>query len=387
MLNNIASGVKEGLIGFQTAQNLRRQEDQLDREQASADANSPESQAAVKFFNDQGVTVQPGTSAKQLKDYSGFLGNKERADALSYQQQKEDRAAGYDTPGSPQSKMAFQTLLAAHPEKAAQLKQQGLDENSLSFNAVKQLMGTYDKQSGLVNKLDVQGSKNQGLINKVKATQGANPNGYASEKDFDKTVAMLNSARGDKGTAQAMNDLYSASKAKGLVSLFKDPNNMTTSDVTLLQSEIAKIATGGVPAHAEMQALSNPTLQSKLAPIITAFTNEPTPANAGAFVNHYMQYVNQLGEDARQQLSQRTGALIGTKNFSPDQLKRLQGMVGRYAPSSPQQGSGLIGQQGSSPGAPQPHPQDSQAIQWAKQNLNNPAMAQKAQAILKANGQ
>lgn len=374
MLTNIASGIKEGLIAYQTKQKADRDQRLFDVQMEEYDPDSPTSLKVNELASKvTGLPIPRGTSAHETKTMLPLIDAKQRADAMQYQSERENRLAGEFIPGGDRAKAAWQVLQAAYPEKAKGLIDQGNGPDKMSAQDVKGLLDRYDKQAalgskekiaqeGYGNKIDIQKLKNQGK-------QGT-PGGFASEKEFDKYVGMLTSARGDASAQQAMKDMYSAKKALGITGLFKNPNDMSNQDVSLLTQEVAKMATGGVPTHAEMAALANPTISTKMAPFISALTNSPTPANAGAFVQHYIDYVKELHEAARSTLEERSGALLSAKNWSPDQLKRFGSLMGRYSKDK-----SLTGNPNQPPGERQPDANDLKAINWLKANPNDPNAA------------
>lgn len=140
------------------------------------------------------------------------------------------------------------------------------------------------------------------------------------------TQGLLESARGNPEVQQALKDRYAASKAAALISENYDPNKMTPQQVHLLQSEVSKIATGGVPSVAEMQALNPGTLKQKFAEVSQKLLNQPTAANAGAFIKQYQTYLNDLNKNAQEVIDNKFGRVIeARKNIvGPENYKSLQ---------------------------------------------------------------
>jgi hypothetical protein len=138
-------------------------------------------------------------------------------------------------------------------------------------------------------------------------------------------TTLLESARGNPAARQAESDIYAAQKANSLANLYGDPNNLNPQMVQLLHGEIAKIAQGGSPTMSELQGLDEKTLVSKFGRIYQEFMNNPTKANAGAFVKQYQDYANQVTKDAQKQIHDRYGRIIETnKNrLSEDDYKHL----------------------------------------------------------------
>lgn len=131
------------------------------------------------------------------------------------------------------------------------------------------------------------------------------------QQALSQTIGVLESARGNPEVSQALRDRYAASKALPLINKY-DPNNLSPQQVSLVASELSKIATGGVPTHAEMQALTPNTLASKFASIAQMVINKPTPANAGAFLKQYKDYLTDLQQNAQNVVRDKIGRVIET---------------------------------------------------------------------------
>lgn len=184
---------------------------------------------------------------------------------------------------------------------------------------------------------------------------------------LQQTSQALMTARGDGAYQQANKDLYNVTKANTLANLYGDPDKLSSQQVNLLVSELGKIATGGVPSMHELDGLTPGTLTGKMAAQWSKLSNDPTPANAGEFVKQYQSYANAIGDDAKKFMIDRDKRVLDTqrsrigeanyKNLSDIHLKRFDQ-------------------------APDTHPQDDAAMDWAKKNPNDPMSAQ----ILKLNG-
>jgi hypothetical protein len=121
---------------------------------------------------------------------------------------------------------------------------------------------------------------------------------------------LLESARGNPAAAQAEKDLYSAQKANTLMNMYGDPNQLSMPQVRLLASEVAKIASGGVPGAHELDGITPSSLTGKLSEITSKLTNKPTPANAAAFVKQYQDYTKGLTADAQKVIKDKYGRVI-----------------------------------------------------------------------------
>jgi hypothetical protein len=229
-----------------------------------------------------------------------------------------------DHPDSEKSQL-YRNLLKYNAAKAGLKDFQVPD--SLSATEAKDLMGVVANEAN---------RHEQAEMRKVISEQNAMAKqGMASQAKEQKqnqaltqTQQMLESARGNPEVQQALKDRYAASKANALIAQNYDPNNMSPSQIHLLASEVGKIATGGVPSVAEMEALTPSTLNTKLAKVAQALTNKPSPANAGAFIKQYQTYLNDLNGNAQNVINDKFGRVIesrknviGDDNY--DSLKNL----------------------------------------------------------------
>lgn len=144
------------------------------------------------------------------------------------------------------------------------------------------------------------------------AKKASNDSG-PQNKAMQSVVTILESARGNPAAAQAEKDLYAADKAKSLTRLYGDPNNLDPRMVNLLVSEVSKIAAGGVPTQHELDALNPGTLQGSLASVWSKLSNNPTPANAGAFIKQYQDYSDALSKDAKKVIQDKYGRVIESR--------------------------------------------------------------------------
>lgn len=146
------------------------------------------------------------------------------------------------------------------------------------------------------------------------------------DKALQSTQQLLESARGNPAAAQAEKDLYSASKAESLANLYGDPNKLSPQQNKLYVSEIAKIATGGVPTQGELHSLDSGAAEGKIAEIWSKISNKPQPANAGEFIKAFQDYAKSLKDDARQVIKDKYGRVIEgrKKQLGDENYKSLQ---------------------------------------------------------------
>lgn len=103
----------------------------------------------------------------------------------------------------------------------------------------------------------------------------------------------LETFRGNSAAQQAGMDVLSAKKAIDNVE-GRDPNSLTLQDLRLLNEELGKIATGGVPTEHGVQALMPSNLQTKYAEIQNFLSSKPTDAKAGEYIKHNMEYLKKM---------------------------------------------------------------------------------------------
>lgn len=157
--------------------------------------------------------------------------------------------------------------------------------------------------------------QNRAMRQDLASSQAGNKNEAKQNQALAQTQQLLESARGNPAVQQAQKDLYAADKAKSLINLYGDPNKLSPQLVSTLIGEVSKIATGGVPTVEGLKALTPDTLSSKFAHVWGNLVNNPTPANAGAFIKQYGDYTDALSKDARNVIKDKyTRVLEARKN-------------------------------------------------------------------------
>ena len=118
----------------------------------------------------------------------------------------------------------------------------------------------------------------------------------ASNKSADayqKATHDINTFRGNTAIQQASSALINVQNALSLANRGK----LSPSDLHLFASEMGKLATNGVPGHSEIAALVPNTAKSKLAEFVQFFSNNPSDADAQAFVDHNKTYLMELAKN------------------------------------------------------------------------------------------
>ena len=139
-------------------------------------------------------------------------------------------------------------------------------------------------------------------------------------KAYSELRNRMETFRGNQAAQQAARDVYSADKTVAMVAN-KDPNTLTTQDLSLLAGEMAKIATGGVPTEHGIQQLMPNNLNTKMAELQSFLMSKPSDAEAGEYIKKNMEYLKEMSGEANKVLkSYRTNILKGYKGrVSEDQ--------------------------------------------------------------------
>lgn len=147
----------------------------------------------------------------------------------------------------------------------------------------------------------------------------------SQDQALTSTQQLLESARGNSA-AQAEKDLYASQKADSLYNRYKNPDQMNNAEVQLYATEIAKMASGGVPSIHELQGLNPATIPSQLSAIAQKYSNSPSSANAGAFLQRYKAYSDSLAQDAKNVIQDKYGRVIESRKniLGPENYDALQ---------------------------------------------------------------
>lgn len=145
----------------------------------------------------------------------------------------------------------------------------------------------------------VAGSRADAAEKKAEETKSKSQTKAAQE-----ALTFLNTSRKDPAVRQASLDNYNIGKAEAIMKN-RDLNNLSNQEVGLLVSEISKVARGGVPTHEELKAISPNALAGQLSAVYSRLVNKPNPANAGAFLKQYQDYLKELKSNAQDVLSKQ----------------------------------------------------------------------------------
>lgn len=165
----------------------------------------------------------------------------------------------------------------------------------------------------------------------AKAAAGSEKAGDKQTKNFDETVKFLEQMRGSPAVSQAEKDLYASKKAQSLIDRAAPDGNLdklSHGQAKLMLTEVAKMASGGVPSMQELKDLDPGTLRGSIATAWGQLINEPTEAKLGSFLKQYKDYADALSKDAQDTIKDRYSRIIGTRrdNFSDDQNAKLDAL-------------------------------------------------------------
>lgn len=347
LLDTMASGLKEGMLAYQTTQNAQRQNQlmnlaygvqqgqngleytpqkqqeldtqrqlQTQQSQHQLDALDPDSdvsQNARQLAQSTGVKLKGNESAADLKDFSGLLGQSVKNTGLL--QSAQARAQAQNSSPMAQNRMDIQT---------ERLHNQNLAKVNNDPTATQLINTTNNLQNAMSNF----------------------KNGGATPQEFNELQQAVRSNVGIKGTS-------------------------------------------GVDERSETYLKSLGISKDKLTQFLSGNPQSVMESDPN-FASQIMNVANLEIGNKKQQYQAQVGKLTAGHNSfyskHPElkadfdaavQAGNSQMGVGGQTQAAP--ASGLLNQSQSA--AAQPHPQDSQAMQWAKANPNDPRSA----AILKAN--
>lgn len=140
---------------------------------------------------------------------------------------------------------------------------------------------------------------------------------------YGKVADRLEQMRGNPAVQQAEKDLYAGSKVNEVLS--GNLNEKTPAEVLLATSEVAKIASGGVPTESEMHGITPNGYSMKVAEAWQKLSNKPNPANQGALLEVLKNYNDKLQGGAQKVVTDRYGRILGAAKdqISADQYQTL----------------------------------------------------------------
>lgn len=316
---DIAGGIMKGLQLSSLAQQNKMNQQQLNDSQAVRDA-----------FKNNIVTDPDGNSSLNKQGVLSDLAKTAPLKGLDLQQefaqQDANKYAMHQKVQSDQADLIAKAAGSAtdqptYNQALQYLSKNGIDTSTLPAQYDPNLVKNYQmralsakdqiatQQKNVDLSLTAQKNEIERQKNILLAQQNTNTKQGAA---MDHTLQLLSSARGDPAVAQAEKDIYASQKANSLANLYGDPNKLNQSQVNLLVQEVGKIASGGSPSMHELDGISPDTLTGQLSKQWEKLTNNPTPANAGAFVKQYQDYSNTVAKDAQKVLEDKYGRVINS---------------------------------------------------------------------------
>ncbi len=267
---------------------------------------------AVMAGNDAGSAVRSlytdqENARKNLVDFEnrrekvmGNIGNEQKFQNM----QRDDATLQREMdPNSQESKTA---------QALASKMMPGKDFSNATAAQLKTSIPTMEKMYNIEqNRLARQDTLNASKSDKTKKEEEKKVADQA--KAYTDLRSHLENFRGNQAAQQASKDVYSAGKALELVS-DRDPNELTTQDLTLLSNEIGKIASGGIPGEHGVQAMMPNTMRTKYAEMQSFLSGKPSDAEAGEFVKRNMKYLKgMVGESKKVLKTYRNSIAKGYK--------------------------------------------------------------------------
>lgn len=271
-----------------------------------------------------------------------------------------------------------QALLQADPRYKQMAKQSDNSETLTPVSAVAAIYKLDSDHTALLKKEFPNGmsDKQVGLVGngvKLDATTGEKTQQFA-QKEWDKIVKESDplTATSRSGLGMASRADYNANRA--LTTLSKPM--VTNQEAANVMADIAQIYQGGSATEYGMSHQGYTSLYGKIQNAIQMVTGKPQDAMPDAVKQRLIGVLNDMkttnGAVIKQQLDHIEKSQPKVIGQFKDEWKGLrQNLEGGIA-GGPQQQSSIQ----------ESHPQDSEAIQWAKQNPNDP----RAQKIMRLNG-
>lgn len=317
MLDTAAKGMQMQQMGYQNQMQQRKMADDQATRQAyqAAMTAGPDGSPVLdqqKFTNTL-AQQNPMLAHQKSQEFAAQEGAKAKAQMEVTKAHREESAG------------RLGAIIALPPEQKqaaweAEIQRQIAAGAPSAANAPKQYPGDSVVYKGMValmpaEKQIEQGNKEKEFAQKhedhaiARQQMGSNKQNQALQQ----TQSILESARGNPEVGQALKDRYAAKKFEGLVDLYGDPNKLSPEQVQMAASEVAKIATGGVPTHSELQGLLPTSIPMGLAKLAATVSNNPQSAEAGEFVKRMGDYVGALKKDANGVIKEKFGRVIETR--------------------------------------------------------------------------
>jgi len=278
---------------------VQKYEEQIANQQN--DPNSPMSQVVKQYMTSKGLQVPPTASASDLYKVAPFLAK----DA------------------------ALQTAI-----QKVVMQQTGANSRADLSSKTKKEIADSNQKAAMERELEA----NKGRVAAAKASQETKQ--ANNEKSAEvKAENAMSTTRGKQAVMMAQRNLVSIQNAQKMLEEFPDTDKWTPSQVQLFNTEVGKIASGGVPTEGQMNELSNPTLASHMAQFAQKLANVPVGANQGKFIELNKKYLQGLGDVAHGIIRDNVGntAKSYQNSMNPDAYKNMlyrhSDMLGLYNPN------------------------------------------------------
>ena len=318
LITNMANGIREGLIGYQTLANQKHQN------------QMQELMSGVTKDEDGNLQLTP--QAQQARDFAA----QKQKDEMDQYKQSHDVNSQYSQNVRTQHGLLAKTFGVGDENSynglnAAQVEEQ--DKGILG--PLSSYAGAKAKAGATVDAAQTRADLAKQIADQ-KTTQGSGKDAEKADKAYTEMRKNMETFRGNTGAQQASVALQNADKALAIVKN-KDPNSLTTQDLTLFADEMGKIASGGVPGEHGVQALMPNNAQTQYAKLVNFLSSKPTDAQAGEYIKHNMSYLNDMRDVAAGTLSKyRENIAKGYKHrVAPedyDEASQDYGF-GKYAPA------------------------------------------------------
>jgi hypothetical protein len=182
-----------------------------------------------------------------------------------------------------------------------------------------------DAQSKFGRQQDEKERHNKALEDAIRARVGAGA-GKNQSHAMQAARQMIESSRGNQAVQQAEKDLYASSKLKSLFDKVGDLDKLSPEMSNLAVLEVAKMASGAAPDDHMLKMLDPSAYKGALAKAWEKVSNNPSPANAGAFLKQYKDYADSMTEDARSLITDRYGRIIDSAedDIGKDNAEKLR---------------------------------------------------------------
>ena len=251
------------------------------------DPNSPMSQTVRQYMESKGIKVPEDASASDILTVAPYM----------------QKDAGLQN--------AIQKVILQ-----GKIKQDVVSQQQEAANAREQAREKAALERTQLN--------NQGRTQAMIAAQGAKQ-GKEQRDASVKAENDLNSTRGKQALMMAQRNLMSAKNAEQMLKEFPDPDKWTSQQVALFNSEIGKIATGGVPTEGQLSELNNPTAAKSISNFASKLTNVPVGAEQGQFIKLNAKYLSGLKDVSQATIRDNTGNVLKSyqDKLSPEGYKNL----------------------------------------------------------------